>query len=103
MQRQGNLPEDRWVKTTTWFSGEEPASWWRQESYQLSPEEAANWEVFKQLFQKRFIPPEYIDRKKKEIMHLKQGKMLANEYYRRFTDLSHYCPEIAVDIEISVK
>ena len=48
-----------------------------------------------QLFQKRFIPPEYIDRKKQEFTHLKQGKMSANEYYRRFTDLSRYCPEIA--------
>ena len=42
MQRQGNLPEDRWIETTTWFLGEEPASWWRQKSFQLSPEEAAN-------------------------------------------------------------
>ena len=29
MQRQGNLPNDRWVETTTWFLGEESASWWR--------------------------------------------------------------------------
>ncbi|KAM1121634.1 hypothetical protein ACFX19_003334 [Malus domestica] len=56
MHRQGNLPDDRWVETTTWFLGEQPASWWRQESYQLSPDEAADWEVFKQLIQKRFIP-----------------------------------------------
>ncbi|KAM1519941.1 hypothetical protein ACFX1Z_022687 [Malus domestica] len=33
MQSQGNLPPDRWVETTTWFLGEQPASWWRQESY----------------------------------------------------------------------
>ena len=26
MQRQGNLLEDRWVETTTWFLGEEPTS-----------------------------------------------------------------------------
>ncbi|KAM1696079.1 hypothetical protein COP2_031029 [Malus domestica] len=39
MNRQGNLPDDRWVETTTWFLGEQPASWWRHESYQLSPEE----------------------------------------------------------------
>ncbi|KAM2467922.1 hypothetical protein PS1_009672 [Malus domestica] len=30
MQRQGNFPDDRWVKTTTWFLGEEDASWWMQ-------------------------------------------------------------------------
>ena len=47
-------------------------------------------EVFKQLFQKRFVPPEYFDRKKEEFSHLRHGKMLANEYYRKFTDLSRY-------------
>ena len=60
-------------------------------------EEAVNWEVFKQLFQKRFIPPEYIDRKKQEFTHLRQGKMSVNENYRRFTDLSRYYPEIAAN------
>ncbi|XP_070662316.1 uncharacterized protein [Malus domestica] len=95
MQSQGNLPNDRWVETTTWFLGPEPASGWRHEFYQLSPEEATNWEVFKQLFQKRFIPPEYIDRKKQEFTDLKQGKMTANEYYRRFTDLSRCDMEVA--------
>ncbi|KAM2538844.1 hypothetical protein TB2_024230 [Malus domestica] len=64
MQSQGNLPPDRWVETTTWFLGEQPASWWRQKSYKLTPSEIADWEVFKQLFQKRFIPLAYIDRKK---------------------------------------
>ncbi|KAM1040557.1 hypothetical protein ACFX2C_029829 [Malus domestica] len=42
MQSQENLPDDRWVETTTWFLGPEPASWSRHESYKLSPEEAAN-------------------------------------------------------------
>ncbi|XP_068319725.1 uncharacterized protein [Pyrus communis] len=97
MQRHGNLPEDKWVETTTWFLGQKPASWWRQESYHLSLEETADWEVFKWLFQKIFIPSEHIDRKKQEFTHLKQGKMTANEYYRRFTNLSRYHPEIAAN------
>ncbi|KAM1052656.1 hypothetical protein EV2_000221 [Malus domestica] len=95
MLRQGNFPEDRLVETTTWFLGEKAVTWWRQESFQLSPEEAADWEIFKHLFQKRFVPPRYIDRKKKEFTHLKQGKMSANVYYRKLTDLSLYCLEIA--------
>ncbi|KAM1683175.1 hypothetical protein EV1_034065 [Malus domestica] len=64
MQSQENLPLDRWVETTTWFLEEQPASWWRQESYQLTLAEIADWGVFKELFRKMFIPPEYIDRKK---------------------------------------
>ncbi|XP_070667910.1 uncharacterized protein [Malus domestica] len=97
MQSQGNLPPDRWIETTTEFLGPELVSWWRQESYQMLPEVAADWEVFKQLFRKMFIPLEYIDRKKQEFTHLKQGKMLTNEYYRRFTDLSRYDPEVAAN------
>ncbi|KAM2705667.1 hypothetical protein EV1_034858 [Malus domestica] len=97
MQSQGNLPPDRWVETTTWFLGLQPASWWRHESYQMPQEVVADWEVFKQLFRKRLIPPEYIDRKKQEFTHLKQGKMSANEYYRKFTDLSRYDPEVAAN------
>ncbi|KAM1179410.1 hypothetical protein ACFX2G_018989 [Malus domestica] len=50
MQSQGNLPSDRWVEKTIWFLGSEPASWWRQESYQMTPEVVADWAVFKQLF-----------------------------------------------------
>ncbi|XP_068331455.1 uncharacterized protein [Pyrus communis] len=38
----------------------------------------------------RFISPEYIDHKKQEFTQLRQGKMTANEYYKRFTDLSRY-------------
>ncbi|XP_070668087.1 uncharacterized protein [Malus domestica] len=82
---------------TTWFLGPEPTSWWRHESYQMTPEVVADWEVFKQLYWKRFIPYEYIDHKKQEFTHLKQGKMLANEYYRKFTDLSRYDPEVAAN------
>ncbi|KAM1048324.1 hypothetical protein EV2_028263 [Malus domestica] len=44
-----------------------------------------------------FIPPEYIDRKNQEFTNLKQGKMSANEYYRMFTDLSRYDPEVAAN------
>ncbi|XP_048430988.1 uncharacterized protein LOC125472934 [Pyrus x bretschneideri] len=46
---------------------------------------------------KRFVPPEYIDRKKQEFTDLKQGKLTTNEYYRRFTDLSSYHLEVAAN------
>ncbi|KAM2990211.1 hypothetical protein FF2_004084 [Malus domestica] len=97
MKSQGNLLPDRWVETTTLFLGEQPASWWRHESYEMTPEEIMDWGVFKERFQKRFIPPAYIDLKKQEFTHLRQGKMSANEYYRMFTDLSIYDPEIAAN------
>ncbi|KAM2326775.1 hypothetical protein ACFX1X_025961 [Malus domestica] len=95
MQSQGNFPADRWVETTTWFLGREPAGWWRNQTQFMSPEMAADWEVFKENFKKRFVPPEYIDRKKQEFTRLKQRNMSTHEYYRKFTDLSRYDPDTA--------
>ncbi|XP_070681714.1 uncharacterized protein [Malus domestica] len=56
---------------------------------------ASDWEVFKDNFKKRFVPPEYIDRKKQEFTRLKQRNMTAHEYYKKFTDLSRYDPDTA--------
>ncbi|KAM2433134.1 hypothetical protein COP2_020739 [Malus domestica] len=95
MQSQGNLPANRWVETTTWFLGREPAGWWKNQAQFMSPEMASDWEVFKENFKKRFVPPEYIDRKKQEFARLKQKDMSAHEYYRKFTDLSRYDPDTA--------
>ena len=88
MQSQGSLPAERWVETTTLVLGREPASWWNQETYGWSPEEKADWKNFRESFNKRFIPPAYLDQKKQEFTNLKQGKLFANEYYRKLTDLS---------------
>ena len=61
---------------------------WTQESFSLSIQDDMNWEVFKQWFQARFIPLEYLDHKRDEFSELKQGKMSATEYRQKFTDLS---------------
>ncbi|XP_068332919.1 uncharacterized protein [Pyrus communis] len=95
LHNQGNLPVKRWVETTSWFLGKESAAWWEQESRRLTPAERTDWDVFQELFRRRFVPPEYIDRKKQEFTELKQGKMTANEYYWRFTDLSRYHSDVA--------
>ncbi|CAN6587261.1 unnamed protein product [Malus baccata var. baccata] len=95
MQSQGNLPANRWVETTTWFLGREPAAWWINQSRHMAPERVAEWKVFKENFMKRFVPPEYIDHKKQEFTRLKQRNMSAHEYYRKFTDLSRYDSDLA--------
>ncbi|CAN6587771.1 unnamed protein product [Malus baccata var. baccata] len=81
MQSQGNLPANKWVETTTWFLGREPAAWWVNQTQFMSPEMATDWE--------------YINRKKQEFTQLKQKNMSAHEYYRKFTDLSRYDPDTA--------
>ncbi|XP_070668685.1 uncharacterized protein [Malus domestica] len=95
MQSQGNFLANRWVETTTWFLGREPAAWCENQTRFMSHETAADWKVFKENFMKRFVPPEYIDRKKQEFTRLKQRNMSAHEYYRKFTDLSRYDPDTA--------
>ncbi|XP_048429804.1 uncharacterized protein LOC125472433 [Pyrus x bretschneideri] len=96
LHNQGNFPVEKWVEMTSWFLGKDSASWWEQE-VRLSPEEMTDWEVFRELFRRRFVPPEYIDRKKQEFTKLRQGKLTANEYYWRFTDLSRYHPDVAAN------
>ena len=64
LNNQGNLPVERWVETTSWFLGTKSASWWEQELRRLTPAEKTDWNVFIRLFKRRFVPPEYIDRKK---------------------------------------
>ncbi|KAB2625910.1 S ribonuclease [Pyrus ussuriensis x Pyrus communis] len=63
--------------------------------YSPSVCDTTDWNVFTDLFKRRYVPPEYIDRKKQEFTKLKQRKMSANEYYRKFTDLSRYHPDVA--------
>ncbi|XP_068309608.1 uncharacterized protein [Pyrus communis] len=95
LHNQGILLVEKWVETTSWFLGKDSASWWEQELRRLTPAEKTDWDVFRGLFRRRFVPPEYIDRKKQEFTELRQGKLTANEYYRRLTDLSRYHPDVA--------
>ncbi|XP_068321255.1 uncharacterized protein [Pyrus communis] len=95
LHNQGNLPVEKWVETTSWFLGKDSTSWWEKELRRLTPTEKTDWDVFRELFRRRFVPHEYIDRKKQEFTELRQGKLTANEYYRRFTDLSRYHPDVA--------
>ncbi|CAN6566587.1 unnamed protein product [Malus baccata var. baccata] len=99
MRSQGNLPENRWVETTICFLSREVAVWWGNETNFLAPELVQDWSTFKEIFKKRFVPPEYIDRKKQEFTQLKQRKMSAGEYYRKFTDLSRYDSTVAANPE----
>ncbi|CAN6724197.1 unnamed protein product [Malus baccata var. baccata] len=91
-----NLKLDRFMGN----EGHEGAKKWldhieKTQAQFMSPEMASDWEVFKENFKKRFVPPKYIDRKKQEFTLLKQKNMSVHEYYRKFTDLSRYDPDTA--------
>ncbi|CAN6685635.1 unnamed protein product [Malus baccata var. baccata] len=81
--------------------GHEGAEKWLnhvEKTFQVMQKEIVDWGVFKEWFGKRCIPPAYINLKKQKFTHLRQGKMSANEYYRMFTNLSRYDPEVAVNL-----
>ncbi|KAB2632511.1 S ribonuclease [Pyrus ussuriensis x Pyrus communis] len=67
----------------------------RAQSFTCCSPPAPYAQLGSKLFRRRYVPPEYIDRKKQEFSELKQRKMSANEYYRKFTDLSRYHPDVA--------
>ncbi|CAN6723940.1 unnamed protein product [Malus baccata var. baccata] len=54
MQSQGNFLANRWVETTTWFLGREPASWWRNQTQFMSPAMASDWELVIRKMIRRF-------------------------------------------------
>ncbi|XP_070676234.1 uncharacterized protein [Malus domestica] len=56
MQSQGDFPADRWLETTTWFLGREPASWWRNQTQFISPAMASDWEYRKFTDLSRYDP-----------------------------------------------
>ncbi|CAN6685126.1 unnamed protein product [Malus baccata var. baccata] len=85
MQSQGNLPANRWVETTTWFLGREPAAWWMNQARYMSPETAADWKVFKENFMKRFVPLEYIDPGNQGEM-LRRFKLGSKKKWRTFAN-----------------
>ncbi|XP_068323111.1 uncharacterized protein [Pyrus communis] len=87
---EGHEGAERWLEHI-----EKTFPWWEQELRRLTPAQRTDWNVFTDLFKMRYVPPEYIDRKKQEFTELKQRKMTANEYYRKFTDLSRYHPDVA--------
>ncbi|CAN6725150.1 unnamed protein product [Malus baccata var. baccata] len=96
MQSQGKFPADRWVETTTWFLGREPASWWRNQTQFMTPDMASDWAVFKDNFQKRFVPPEYIDQM------LRRFKLGAKKKWRTFASALP-CADYHEFFEILVK
>lgn len=51
------------------------------------------WEFFQSKFKKKYVSQRYLDKKRKEFLELKQGRMTVTEDERKFVQLSKYAQE----------
>ncbi|KAA3488171.1 DNA/RNA polymerases superfamily protein [Gossypium australe] len=66
--------------------------WWKT-LISVVPKEWVTWDFFQSEFRKKYISQRFIDKKQKEFLELKQGRMSVTEYEREFVRLSQYARE----------
>ena len=66
--------------------------WWKT-LISVVPSERVTWDFFQEELRKKYISQLFIDKKRKEFLELKQGKMSVAEYEREFVRLSKYAQE----------
>ncbi|KAA3458732.1 Gag-Pol polyprotein [Gossypium australe] len=66
--------------------------WWKT-LVSIAPRERVNWEFFQYEFRKKYISQQLLDKKRNEVLELKQGQMSVTEYEREFVRLSKYAQE----------
>ncbi|XP_073137048.1 uncharacterized protein [Henckelia pumila] len=70
--------------------------WWRSTSAPfIAARGAATWTEFHTAFQRLYFPPALRQAKANELLGLRQGTMIIEEYRQKFFDLLPYCPHIA--------
>ncbi|XP_052489792.1 uncharacterized protein LOC105764332 [Gossypium raimondii] len=66
--------------------------WWKT-LVSVVPKERVTWDFFQEEFRKKYISQRFIDKKCKEFLELKQGRMSVAEYEREFVRFSKYAQE----------
>ncbi|KAA3484088.1 DNA/RNA polymerases superfamily protein [Gossypium australe] len=66
--------------------------WWKT-LITVVPRERVTWDFFQSEFWKKYISERFVDKKRKEFLELKQGRMAVFEYKREFVRLSQYARE----------
>ncbi|XP_017620759.1 uncharacterized protein LOC108464979 [Gossypium arboreum] len=66
--------------------------WWKT-LILVVPKEAVTWDVFQEEFWKKYISERFIDKKCKEFLELRQGRMSVTKYEQEFVRLSKYVRE----------
>jgi hypothetical protein len=73
------------------------ADWWDAFVEAHEEPKSINWPEFRAAFRAHHVPQGVIKLKKKEFQDLKQGSMSMKEYITKFTQLSHYAPQVDTD------
>ncbi|KAJ8619853.1 hypothetical protein MRB53_028382 [Persea americana] len=72
--------------------------WWEFEEEALRKTETEiTWEVFKDTFNKKYIPKHIRAQKAQEFANLIQGNMTVAEYEAKFSELARYAPHLIPD------
>ena len=72
--------------------------WWVSVT-RTAPPKSITWEFFIAEFMKQYMGHIYLSNMRREFHNLKQRQMSVTEYWRKFTPLSKYAPEMLVTEE----
>ncbi|XP_016747275.1 uncharacterized protein [Gossypium hirsutum] len=84
---------DDYLRCAVSLLKEEAYHWWKTIEA-VVPTEKLTWEFFQGEFKKKYVGKRYLDKKKREILDLRQGNWTVAEYEREFVYLSRYALEI---------
>lgn len=87
------------VRFATHMLTGEAGQWWKM-TKRITPVidgPDATWEMFLDLFNKKYFPACVRAEKQKEFVDLEQGEMTVAEYEAKFTELSRYYPELVAN------
>ncbi|XP_024021688.1 uncharacterized protein LOC112091691 [Morus notabilis] len=87
------VPEKYWVEFAVYKFEGQASTWWKQ-TMRLHDVSTMTWELFEELFNERYFPQSYRDKKAMEFMGLEQGDMTVKEYKAKFNDLSRFAPTL---------
>lgn len=71
----------------------EAATWWENKRAELGLAVAeVTWDQFVRIFQQRWLAQLYYDQKLLDFENLRQGPLILNEYWEKYTQLLKYVP-----------
>jgi len=83
------------VRLATNMLAKEEEYWWMNSSRHLGASGVrVSWEMFKEVFFKKYFPADVRSKKEIEFLELKRGSMYVVEYAAKFEELYRFCPYI---------
>ncbi|XP_073120329.1 uncharacterized protein [Henckelia pumila] len=98
--REFRCMEEQKMETLDFLVEGQAQRWWRSASAPfIAARGVATWEEFRATFHKLYFPPALREVKASELLGLRQGSMMIDEYQLKFFELLPYSPQIADSTE----